>query len=86
MTCSFSLQIGGFEEVSLVSKSGEAFLFVLYDQKKRKAFRWKDVYSVQHEGLDFSAQALFIEGILRKKLMNFCFNPTPNFHLQLFVK
>lgn len=36
MTCSFSLQIGGFEGVSLVSDSGEAFLFVLYDQKREK--------------------------------------------------
>lgn len=36
MTCSFSLQIGGFEGVSLVSNSGEAFLFVLCDQKRGK--------------------------------------------------
>jgi len=33
MTCSFFLQIGVFEGVSLVSNSGEAFLFVLHDQK-----------------------------------------------------
>lgn len=30
----FFLQIGGFKGVSLVSNSGEAFLFVLCDQKK----------------------------------------------------
>lgn len=39
----FFPHIGRFEEVSLVSNSGKAFLFVLYDQKKKKkAFRWKD--------------------------------------------
>lgn len=32
----FFPHIGRFEEVSLVSNSGKAFLFVLYDQKKKK--------------------------------------------------
>lgn len=39
----FFPHIGRFEEVSLVSNSGEAFLFVLYDQKKKKSIqveRW----------------------------------------------
>lgn len=39
MTCSFSLQIGGFGGVSLVSKSRESFLFVLNDQKKDKSIQ-----------------------------------------------
>lgn len=37
--CSFTPQIGGFEGVSLVSKSRESFLFVLYDQKKDKSIQ-----------------------------------------------
>lgn len=39
MTCSFSLQIGGFGGVSPVSKSRESFLFVLNDQKKDKSIQ-----------------------------------------------
>lgn len=35
----FVSQIGGFEGVSLVSNSEEAFLFVLYDQKKEKSIQ-----------------------------------------------
>lgn len=31
----FFPQIDKFEEVSFVSNSGEAFLFVLYDQKRK---------------------------------------------------
>lgn len=35
----FVSQIGGFEGVSLVSNSEEAFLFVLYNQKKEKSIQ-----------------------------------------------
>lgn len=36
---SFSLQIGGFKGVRLVSNSGEAFLFALYEQEKNKSIQ-----------------------------------------------